>query len=72
MARRVEAGLMGLIRVALCCRDAISISLRRCRGSAPTAVGTELSLGICHDVAAVSFSGLGRRLTQGPPSLSAA
>ena len=56
---------MGLIRVALCCPDAISISLRRCRGSAPTAVGTELSLGICHDVAALSFSGLGRRLDSG-------
>ena len=56
---------MGLIRVALCCPDEISISLRRCRGSAPTAVGTELSLGICHDVAALSFSGLGRRLDSG-------
>lgn len=49
---------MGLIRVALCCRDALSISLRRCRGSAPTVVGTELSLGICYEVAALSFSGL--------------
>lgn len=56
---------MGLIRLALCCRDAISIILRRCRGGAPTAVGTELFLGICHDVAALSFSGLGRRLDSG-------
>jgi hypothetical protein len=39
-------------------RDAQSISLRRYRGSAPTVVGTELSLGICHDVAALDFSGL--------------
>ena len=49
---------MGLIRVALCGRDALSIGLRRCRGSAPMVVGTELSLGICYEVAALSFSGL--------------
>jgi hypothetical protein len=49
---------MGLIRVALCGRDTLSINPRRCRGNAPTAVGTELSLGICHDVAALNFSGL--------------
>ena len=49
---------MGLIRVALCGRDALSISLRGCRGSARAVVRTELSLGIFHEVAALSFSGL--------------